>query len=148
MALAALLLILAACFDRLLKNFALLHQGLNIPLLGNWLQWQPVVNPVGPLGLSLPDFLLPTILGLLLGGLGLAIFSESQNLLRGFLILAAIGVVSNYTDRFNHGYIVDIFSFFSLAFNLADIYIVVAIMGYLIWTVRQAGRLTILQNNS
>jgi lipoprotein signal peptidase len=148
MALASLLLFLAASLDRLLKNFASEHQGLNISLLGEWFTWQAVVNPAGPLGVSISTFILNFILIIILIGLAFAVLTETKITSKFFLLLALVGVLSNYVDRISHDYIVDVFALGALSFNLADIYIVGAIVGYLFLTERQYFNLTRPQNRS
>ncbi len=50
-----------------------------------------------------------------------------------FLVLIGAGAVSNLVDRFINGAVIDYIHFFNLnVFNLADIYIIIGILGYVI----------------
>ena len=131
MALAGVLLIIAAIFDRLLKALALAHQNELMPLLDGILYFQPSVNPVGPLGLKIPDIFFFLIFILLALSLSCVIITERNTSIRAVCALALIGVLSNSADRYAHLFIVDVFALGGLLFNLADTYIIFSLLGYL-----------------
>ncbi|MBU0671151.1 MAG: signal peptidase II [Patescibacteria group bacterium] len=100
--------------------------------------WEPLLflqfkaNPNIAFGLPLQSFLFIAFAIIVLGLMSYLLFKSYQNkeFFQFFLILFIIaGAVGNIIDRIQYGYVVDFITvpFWSI-FNLADIYIVVAVV--------------------
>lgn len=123
MPLALVTLVVGALIDRLLKTFSIVHPEVTTPLVGHFFQFATAANPAGPLGLTIPTPMLlvvATVLGSLLLWTSRAI---TQPALRIALLFLVLGVLSNMIDRLTVGYIIDTFTLWGLAFNIADLFI-------------------------
>lgn len=136
-----LLIVAIAIADRLTKALALAKPLAAMPLIGKALTFESGINKLGPLGLNIPLFLFFSLSIVLSTILIVLVWSESSASNRALLLGAFFGVVSNSYDRLQYGHIIDTLKLVgSLSFNLADLLIVVGLMGVVI-KYRWPGRL-------
>lgn len=124
---AVIVLFVFATADRLTKVIALTFHH-NTSLIGEVLLFQSSANPGGLLGAPIPRTLLLTltvVIGCTFVFLALRARETNEQLAFGFV---ALGVASNGYDRIAYAYVIDVFRFFSLSFNLADLYIIAGVL--------------------
>lgn len=130
----------ALLLDQITKNYFVSHQG------SRFIVWEPLLlfgfegNPDVVFGLPINIYLYALITA---GIFGLLVYMVYQTINRkevfqfALIVFILAGAVGNLIDRFRFGYVVDFIHvpFWSI-FNLADIYIVAAVvlwMGYIIF---------------
>ncbi|MFA6428192.1 MAG: signal peptidase II [Candidatus Buchananbacteria bacterium] len=100
------------------------------------LTWSLKFNTNLAFSLALPNFLIIILMGLVLIFLAWWWFNSLKNLVATenfYLALIIAGALSNLSDRLNWGGVLDYWQFLNLSiFNLADVLIVVGIIGLLL----------------
>ena len=131
--LALALLLILATFDRLIKVISLRYTDVT-PSPHGVIFFQGSLNMIGPLGLSLPNPVL-LVLTIIIGAILAATAIWQKHFFGQFSFgLLALGIISNGLDRVTYSGIVDCFRLWGgLIFNLADIYIISAIIIFLFY---------------
>lgn len=121
---------IVAITDRLTKTLALVNTASAAVLPAGLLSFEPGINKLGPLGIIVPHYLFFILAAVLIVTLFVLIWSETEPTDRALFAGALLGIASNSYDKFRYGHIVDAFRLIGgLSFNLADVLIVIGIMG-------------------
>lgn len=119
--------------DRLMKALALAWPLTTAPLLGGLLVFEPTVNTLGPLGISVSRATFFILAGGLSAALFIFLWAEQRTQSRVLLWGVILGIASNSYDRLRFGHIIDTLRLAGgLSFNLADVLIVGGVVAVIV----------------